>query len=137
MQSTCPVADDSCVSSRIRPSVALLNAWLIPLFLVLSDPVLLLPLGIAATAIFTLRWLWAAGRTLREPHDGEPLYVLRTLLPGVFAVGLSGLGLYLAHGHEVGEPLYYAGLALFALELAFLAMSGDDLHAGLDAGRGE
>ena len=136
MQSTCPAADDSCRMTRFRPSVALLNTWLISLFLVLSDPALLLPLGAAAAAVFALRWFWAALRTLREPHDGEPLYGVRVLLPGVFAIGLSALGLFLTHAYAAGEPLFYAGTALFALELSFLAMSGDDLITGLDEGRG-
>ena len=123
--------------SRCPLSTAAMNALLFSALLILLGPsIVLLPLAAAATIITGLRWLWAALLTLREPDDGEPLYTARTLLPGLFALVLSALGLYIAAGRAVDEPLFYAGIGLYAIELAFLAVAADDLFAARNHGKG-
>lgn len=115
-----------------RPHRAtIVNIVMLSVVLTLADSAgLFLLIGGGALGLAGGCFLWrATRRTLANMVTSNVHYLAITWVPGLLALALAGVSLWLITSSPAGSLGYAVGIVLFAVESAMLTLAGSDLQA--------
>lgn len=92
------------------------------LILLATDPVVVFLIGGGALCVAAATGAGAAWRRLRPTPKADIFTLVLAWFPGLTALALAVLGLAVVVRHPENEPFRLGGLALFLMQIAFIAL---------------